>query len=175
MDYPGNNAFAGCILILGAPNDKAGNLSVMAKLRLQQGYQMLLQHPDFKILLTGGFGNHFNETNYPHWQYAKDYLINELAVAPEAFLPEAIESSHTVDDLEKAKPVLQKYNFLKIILVTSQFHLPRVQYLAEIILADSKAKLAYAPSSDAGLNEELLLKLETHEEHALAYLKQNYR
>ncbi|MDQ4140617.1 MAG: YdcF family protein, partial [Bacteroidota bacterium] len=134
----------GCIMILGAPNDKDGNLSAIAKSRLKQGAKELGLHPDFKILLIGGFGKHFNETNYPHWTYAKDFLIKELFVSPESILPEAIESSNTVEDFEKAMPLFQKYKFPKIIIVTSEFHLKRVQYIAEKALESTADTLSYS-------------------------------
>ena len=121
----------GCILILGAPNDKNGNLSLIAKTRLKQGAAELSCHQDFKILLTGGFGNHFNETIHPHWKYAKDFLINELLISSGLFLSESIESANTVEDIEKAKPIFQKYNFKKIIVVTSEFHLERVKFILD--------------------------------------------
>src|SRR6476620_229434 len=101
--------YNGFIMILGAPNDKNGNLSIIAKSRLKQGAKELSLNPGFKILLTGGFGQHFNETNCPHWHYAKDFLIEELSICPDSFLLEAIDSTNTVEDIEKAKPIFQKY------------------------------------------------------------------
>ena len=76
----------GCILILGAPNDKKGNLSLIAITRLTKGATELSLNPGFKILLTGGFGKHFNDTDQPHWKYAKDFLINKLSVSPNSLL-----------------------------------------------------------------------------------------
>jgi hypothetical protein len=86
----------GRIMILGAPNDNIGNLSLIAKTRLKHGAKELLKNADFKILPTGGFGKHFNETDQPHWKYARDYLINQLSVSKEGFLPDAIESTNTI-------------------------------------------------------------------------------
>jgi hypothetical protein len=165
----------GCIMILGAPNDKDGSLSMIAKSRLKQGMKELSLNPGFKILLTGGFGKHFNETSRPHWNYAKDFLIEELSISPDSFLPDAIESSNTIEDIEKAKPIFQKYNFIKIILVTSEFHLKRVLYLAEKVLDMSKETLFYSYVPDKELDEKLLKKLYQHEKRAIDYLKVNYR
>lgn len=165
----------GCIMILGAPNDLSGNLSFLAKTRLKQGYQVLSQHPNFKILLTGGFGKHFNETSLPHWTYAKEFLIQELAVSPESFLPEAIESSNTVEDIEKAQPLFQKYRFRKIIIVTSEFHLKRVQYIVGMALNSYLGSILFSYVPDKELDAALLKNLYEHENQALAYLKLNYR
>lgn len=165
----------GCILILGAPNDNKGNLSLIAKTRLRQGVKELSLNPGFKILLTGGFGKHFNETNNPHWSYARAFLIKELSVAPDSFLSEAIESANSVEDIEKAKPLFQKYNFEKIIVVTSEFHVERVKYIAEKALGFSEKILLYSSVEDKELDENLLKGLREHEEKALQYLRSNYK
>ncbi|QNF33235.1 YdcF family protein [Adhaeribacter swui] len=164
----------GCIMILGAPNDAAGNLSEIATSRLRKGYQELSQHPNFKILLTGGFGPHFNETNLPHYTYAKNYLIKELGVSPEAFLTEAITSANTVEDLEQARLVFQKYAINQIIIVTSEFHVPRVQYIAGKALAQFSNSITYSSAPDKDLDEDLLPKLHEHESRAITYLQLNY-
>lgn len=166
---------SGCILILGAPNDQNGNLSLIAKTRLIQGAKVLSLHPGFKILLTGGFGKHFNDTNQPHWKYAKDFLIKELSVSPDSFLGVSIESANTVEDVEKSKSIFQKYNFKKIIVVTSEFHLKRVKYIIEKALDLKENTLSYSCVADKELDEELLKELCEHEKQAIAYLQSNYR
>jgi len=164
----------GCILILGAPNDKNGNLSLIAKTRLIHGAKELSLNPGFKILLTGGFGMHFNETNHPHWKYAKDFLIKELSISPNSFLDESIDSANTVEDVEKAKHIFQKYNFKKIILVTSEFHLKRVKYIIEKALNNKETILLYSCVADKELDEDLLKRLNEHEKKAMDNLKSNY-
>lgn len=175
MKYPSEKGtHSGCIMILGAANDNKGNLSLIAKLRLTQGAKELSLHPDYKILLTGGFGNHFNETKKPHWQYAKAFLINELSVSPAAFLPEAIESANTVEDIEKARLILRKYHFSKIIIVTSEFHVARVRYIAEKALPMNAATLVYACAADEALDKDLMHRLREHEQRAIDYLQLHY-
>jgi len=165
----------GCIIILGSPNDNKGNLSLIAKTRLIQAAKELSLHPCFKILLTGGFGKHFNDTNLPHWKYSKDFLIKELSVSPDSFLDESIESANTVEDIEKAKPIFQKYNFEKIILVTSGFHLKRVEYIIEKAVDLKENTLSYSCAPDNELGEEALKELNAHEKQAIVYLKLHYR
>ena len=164
----------GCILILGAPNDNNGNLSLIAKTRLIHGAKELSLNPGFKILLTGGFGMHFNETNHPHWKYAKDFLIKELSISPNSFLDESIDSANTFEDVEKAKHIFQKYNFKKIILVTSEFHLKRVKYIIEKTLNFKEKILLYSCVADKELDEDLLKRLNEHEKKAIDNLKSNY-
>jgi len=166
---------SGCILILGAPNDINGNLSLIAKTRLKQGFKELSLNQGFKILLTGGFGKHFNETSNTHWSYAKAFLIKEFSIAGDSFLSESIESSNSVEDIEKAEPIFQKYDFKKIIIVTSEFHLERVKYITEKALGFNGGKLFYSCAEDAELDESMLKGLREHEEEALKYLQSNYR
>jgi len=165
----------GCILILGSPNDKDGNLSLIAKTRLMQGAMELAVHPGFKILLTGGFGKHFNDTNLPHWKYAKNFLIKELSVSPDSFLGESIESANSVEDIEIARPIFQKYNFDKIILVTSEFHRQRVKYIIEKAVGLKENILFYSCTADNELDKNTLKELCDHEEKALLYLQANYQ
>lgn len=170
-----NQINKGCIIILGAPNDNLGNLSLIATSRLVQGEKMLSQNPGFKMLLTGGIGKHFNDTNQSHWKYGKDFLINKLAVSPDVFLPDAIESTNSVEDIELAKPIFEKYHFSKIILVTSEFHQKRVQYIAEKALCNIATSISYSCVADSALDESQLKKLYDHEEKAIEYLRQHYK
>jgi uncharacterized SAM-binding protein YcdF (DUF218 family) len=165
----------GCIIILGAPNDNKGHLSMMAKTRLIQGAKELAHNPGYKILLTGGIGKHFNQTNLPHWYYAKDFLIKELSVSPDSFLPEVIDSTNTVEDIEMAGPIISKYNFCECIIVTSEFHLNRVQYIVEKVLDVNKKKIKYSYVPDTELEVSVLKELYEHEKQALGNFQSNYR
>jgi hypothetical protein len=165
---------SGCILILGAPNDNKGNLSLIAKSRLKLGAQELAVNTGFKILLTGGFGQHFNQTDHPHWFYAKDFLIKEHSISPKSFLPEAIDSTNTIEDIEMARPIIEKYNFSKIVIVTSEFHLKRVQYVAEKVFNLQKLIVLYSFVPDKELDQSILTALYDHEKKALDYLQLKY-
>ena len=65
----------GILLVLGAPNDEQGNLSSIARERCDQAIRVYKEHPGYKILLTGGYGPHFNTTSLPHASYTKQYLM----------------------------------------------------------------------------------------------------
>ncbi len=54
---------AGLIVILGAPNGDDGQLSRMAQGRVVLGYQLYRERQavGWRLLLTGGFGEHFIE------------------------------------------------------------------------------------------------------------------
>lgn len=164
----------GCIMILGAPNDHDGKLSAIAEARARKGAAVFAEHPAFKILPTGGFGAHFNETAKPHWTYAKTFLIEALHVPEDAFLADAVESGNTVEDFEKARPVLVRLNPATIIIVTSAFHAPRAAYIAHKALPEFAGKITLAPAPDDTLDAAQLAHLRAHETRALDYLKANY-
>ena len=64
------------ILVLGSPNEPDGTLSQMAQGRIEI-CQKLYKSGACKIVLTGGFGPHFNTTDKPHAHYLKQNLLNE--------------------------------------------------------------------------------------------------
>lgn len=67
----------GIIIVLGSPNDIKGNLSSIAIERCNKAYEEYTQHNDYMILLTGGYGEHFNKTDKPHAFYSSQYLTGK--------------------------------------------------------------------------------------------------
>jgi hypothetical protein len=55
----------GIIIVLGSPNDDKGNLFSVAVERCEAALRLLADRPGWKVLLTGGFGAHFNTTGTP--------------------------------------------------------------------------------------------------------------
>jgi uncharacterized SAM-binding protein YcdF (DUF218 family) len=156
----------GVIFLLGAPNDKKGRLSNIARERCEQAFLEYRKNPGYKILPTGGFGPHFNVTDKPHAFYSSRYLIS-MGV-PEDDILECVESASTLEDAELAWPVIQKYGVERMIVVTSDFHIQRARIIFErrfsempILFAESKTHLS--------LKE--LDKLKLKEKRALARLR----
>jgi uncharacterized SAM-binding protein YcdF (DUF218 family) len=119
----------GIIIILGSPNDDTGGLSEIAIGRNLQGIKEYKTHKNYKILLTGGFGNNFNNTNKPHAYYAKQFLLEKGI--PEDDILEFAESGYTIEDATLTKPIVDKYKIKDLIIVTSDFHLDRVKIIFE--------------------------------------------
>jgi|SRR3990167_6856023 len=156
----------GIILILGSPNDDKGNLSEMAVGRNKKGIEEYLHHPRYKILLTGGFGEHFNTTKKPHAYYARQFLIKNGI--PERDILEFAESRYTVEDALLSKPIVEHYGIERIVVVTSDFHMKRARYIFERVfdgfeLEFSEAKTNFSP--------EEYQKLNAHEKKELERLK----
>jgi len=155
----------GIIVLLGAPNDQNGNLSVIATARCEQAIREYRANPGYKILPTGGYGLHFNVTDKPHAFYTRRYLMSHGI--PAVDILEFAESSNTVEDAQLARPVVERYGVKRIIVVTSDYHLRRAQYVFEQELAG--VELAYSGCVTL-LPKDELRALQEHEERALAKL-----
>ena len=155
----------GIIVVLGAPNSDKGELSEIAMNRLDRAVSFWKINKGYKILCTGGFGPHFNTTNQPHAKYATDYL-QKKGVPADAILPYVI-SSNTLDDVLKAKPVIQHYQPQNLIVITSDFHMERAAILFNRHLQEQNLIFIEATST---LDETRLSQLIAHERNAISRL-----
>jgi vancomycin permeability regulator SanA len=157
------------LIILGSPNDAEGNLLPMAKGRLDKGIEIFREQiEECNILLTGGFGAHFNTTTYPHAYYAKQYLLSK-GIAEEVFTELAL-SCDTVDDAKKCVPIIEKYNPKKMVVVSSDFHINRVKFIFKTIFPNRDLEFQ-ASEYIAFCTNEKINKLEEHETKELESLK----
>jgi uncharacterized SAM-binding protein YcdF (DUF218 family) len=158
---------SGVIIVLGSVNDAQGNLRSVGLERCERAWQFYCTHPDWKLLLTGGFGEHFNTTDRPHAVYLK----RRLGVPEEAFLPWA-ESHNTLEDTSLAKPILRAMGARRAAVVTSDYHLDRALFVFERKFAGAGIALAFIVSeTDESRCQSDLAALKQHEREALARLK----
>lgn len=168
------------IIILGAPVDNNGNISLMGKGRLDLGFEKLSKlktgNENWKILLTGGFGEHFNQTNKPYAEYAKNYLISK-GLKDEDFIEFGL-SVNTVDDARQAYPIVIKYSPKKIIVISSDFHIGndndsgRVRFIFERFFKNEDIKIEYLGAKYLDtLPEEDQRTILAHEARELESLK----
>jgi uncharacterized SAM-binding protein YcdF (DUF218 family) len=138
-------SISGLVVILGSPNDAAGNLSEIGQGRVEQGRQIYLSLRDqgWRILLTGGYGEHFNTTDKPHASYARAVLLG--AGVPADHIVEPAESCNTVDDALRARPIVDRYDVPRLIVVTSDFHLERASYVFAQVFPDRQLQFVGAP------------------------------
>lgn len=145
------------LIVLGAPNSPSGELSTISKNRLD--YCANLYSTGKLILCTGGWGEHFNTSNEAHAVYAKKYLI-EKGVRECDFLDFAL-SENTVDDAVKIKKIISKLKNASLTVITSDYHLERVELIFNEILVGFRLKCIGVPG-----------KLEKNEsEHLVAHEK----
>ncbi len=156
----------GIIIVLGSPNDEKGNLSDMAFGRLNQAISEYKGRKDYKIVCTGGFGKHFNTTDKPHAFYAVHHLIQQGI--PEADILEMAESQNTLEDALLSKPIVDKYGAKSLIIVTSDFHIPRVRYIFERIFKGYDLNFSGAITK---FSNKRNLALKKHERRELKKMK----
>jgi uncharacterized SAM-binding protein YcdF (DUF218 family) len=158
------------IVILGSPNDENGNLSGIALERCERALEEHQRNPGARILLTGGWGPHFNTTSKPHGHYTREYL--KARGIPDAAFVECAESSNTIEDAKLCHPIVARHGFRKLIVVTSDFHMARARFLFRQefpeVAIEFVASHTHLPESD--LQTRIL-----HEQAALAQLVQNNR
>ncbi len=155
------------LIILGAPNDHLGNLSQIAKDRLTCANDFYSANNDFKIICTGGFGQHFNTTDKPHFAYAQAFLM-EKGIPAAAFLNGA-PSANTIEDFQMTQIAVQELQPAIVALITSDFHIPRARILYHKII--NYPQVVFIPASST-LPEEELTPLLEHEAQALKRLEE---
>lgn len=156
----------GLLVVLGSPNDPTGRLSTMAEERLACARSEHHRRPDFPILLTGGFGEHFNQSPLPHAEHARAHLVSK-GVSEDAFTDFAL-SGNTIEDAALAQPIIDRIDPSRLVVITSDFHVARARYLFDRALPSRSVEYLGAPHacSDATRNQ-----LERHEALALDRLQ----
>ncbi len=157
------------IIVLVSPNNSAGNLSSIAIERCQQALAEYARNPGAKILPTGGWGEHFNTTDKPHGHYIRQYLT--VHGVPEADILECAESANTIQDAQLTKPIIERHGITDLIVVTSDFHVPRAEFLFHREFPNLRLTFSRAKTN---LPEAELVKRIQHEQQALAKLKQQF-
>ena len=157
------------MIVLGAPNAADGTLSKVALSRLALCYEQYCQEPSM-VLLTGGFGPHFNVSAFPHAHYGKQYLLAQ-GVPETAFLPFA-ESANTVQDALLAKAILEQHTPWQALVITSDFHLARARYIFTQVFP-AASRFAFRGASSQAIAAEELQRYQAHEAKALQDLYTN--
>lgn len=160
----------GLIVVLGAPNDAAGNLSDMAVGRLQLGLErhQRLRGEGWRLLLTGGVGAHFNTTDKPHAHYGRNWLV-ERGVAP-AEIVEFAESANTIEDARLSRRIVERHAAERLLVVTSDFHQDRARFVFEQVFPGRSLEVEgarYLPDRPEAERQALV----AHEQRALARLR----
>lgn len=135
----------GVILVLGSPNSDDGELYSIAKERCEIATNEYNKRKNYKLLLTGGYGPHFNKSRVPHAEYLQKHLMMN-GIPDEAFI-EFAESSSTLEDASISKPIVLKHGFTKILIITSDFHIDRAKIIFEREYSNSNIKIEYSVST----------------------------
>lgn len=113
------------IVVLGAQVKADGSLSLQLQWRLDAAFEAW-QKNNTLIVTCGAQGD--NEPA-PEALVMRDYLVGR-GVAPEMILTDAT-SYNTRQNIRHAAELLRPYEAKKVLIVTSDYHLPRAMALAE--------------------------------------------
>lgn len=139
------------LLVLGAPNSPEGLLSAMALSRLDTCYD-LYTRGDYLIMLTGGFGPHFNTSNKAHAWYTRQYLLGKGV--PAQHIIGMVESANTVEDARLSKEMLMQRHPASLTVITSEYHLLRAGIIFEAVYRQAlPLYFIAAPSCDLSLSQ----------------------
>lgn len=159
----------GIIVILGSPNSDQSDLYSVAKQRCELGIKEYIKHPNRKILLTGGFGDHFNTTDKPHAYYLKQYLIKRGV--PEQYIIDFALSKNTLEDASLSKSIIAKYKVQNIVIITSDYHYDRAKFIFEKEFSDTNIQVHFSVCQTDENDCEFDLKSQTeHEKRSLKML-----
>jgi uncharacterized SAM-binding protein YcdF (DUF218 family) len=160
------------LIVLGAPNDAEGRLLPVAAGRAATAAREYLGDPRYRVVLTGGFGAHFNQTARPHFEYVAEALA-AAGVPPTALLG-CVASATTIEDARLCAELLApREQPLHLKIVTSDFHTTRARLLFERAFAARgaahRARIDLVAAPVAVPAEELVRALR-HEADAIARL-----
>jgi uncharacterized SAM-binding protein YcdF (DUF218 family) len=155
------------IVVLGAPNDEEGRLLPAAAGRALLALGEWQKDPRSRLLLTGGFGSHFNNTARPHFEYLAAFLTSR-GVPPAAILG-GVASESTLTDAAKSAEFLREHpGPLHLKVVTSDFHVARARLIFERAFPHAASlEMVGAPS---GLPAAELDRARQHEAEAIRKL-----
>jgi uncharacterized SAM-binding protein YcdF (DUF218 family) len=118
-----------------------------------------------KIILTGGWGDHFNTTSLPHAFYVARRLVRQGV--PEEDILGAAYSRNTIEDAVYTRGLVRGLRVEKLYVVTSDYHLKR----ARAVFRELLPRLAVSfVAATANLGKGRLAQLRSHEQVALTRL-----
>ena len=165
-----NHSQRGLIVVLGSPNGEKGELFNIAVERCNLALKEYKKHSDWKLLLTGGFGDHFNRTDKPHAHYLKEYLVSK-GIPENSFLEFALSKS-TIEDAELTKNIALNNQAGHILIITSDHHFDRADYIFEKIFEDTDVRICFSICKTdrykCGIDLDSQIE---HEKNSLAKLK----
>lgn len=158
------------LFVLGAPNDAHGRLSGIARGRCNRGLRLWRENPDWELVLTGGFGEHFNTTAHPHAEYLRRELV--AAGVPEHRIVALVESRNTFEDARLSRTVLVEHRVRFAVVVTSDFHVERARFLFQREFADLGTEFFFVGvETGDSMGKVDLRALRAHEKAAMARLR----
>ncbi|HEU4421858.1 MAG TPA: ElyC/SanA/YdcF family protein [Pilimelia sp.] len=151
------------VAVLGAPNDPTGMLSRMAIDRCATAVGMCRGSPAAGLVLSGGFGAHFNTSAEPHWKHCERWIARRFG-AGRARIVGRVESRHTYEDVLLLRELAGLLQPRSVTVVTSDYHVARARFLLDVLLPAAAVRGVGHDGLSAGEYE----RFRQHEHEALA-------
>ena len=155
------------IVQLGAPNALDGMLSAIARARTQLTASVAKEYPNRQIILTGGWGAHFNQATRPHWFYVRGCLTDEYGIDP-VRIHRKINTSNSVEDAALLLPWIRPKDQLTVI--TSDFHVERARFIFSCIMGRTQG-IDVQGAKSVDMSEDERKSRHDHEGKALTGLR----
>jgi len=119
------------IVVLGDSVNAKQGLSEEQKKRIDHGLELFRKKEAKYLLFCGGFGKHFNTTKTSLAKHMKIYALQK-GIPNKKIILES-RSFNTIENIIFAKQILDKIKFKKILIVSSDWHIPRVKLICRYI------------------------------------------
>lgn len=149
------------VIVLGSTIRPDGSLSDIAIERLEVTRNILSSFESPHLIITGGFGPHFNKTDKAYSLYAYEYLVQH-GISKDC-VTALIPSTDTVEDATLTRRVLKGRIPSRMSIVTSDFHVPRATYIFNIVFKETNIKFVSVPHITDNASLAKLLKTEESE------------
>ena len=157
------------IVVLGSPNADDGRLYDVAIGRCELALEVYRENPEQRVILTGGFGEHFNLSSQPHSRLLEDYLLEQGL--PENAIAGHVESANSIEDALLSKDLIASLNPGVVTIVTSDYHQERAEFIFRNVWGDAiDLRFRYSPANP-DTSELDIRELAAHEKRAVEKLR----
>lgn len=154
------------IIVLGEPIDSNGDMGSELKSRLDAALKSFKNKDAGFIIVSGGKTSH-NKPNFSEAEGMKRYLVKN-GVNPKFILKEEYSKDTIGNALFTKTRILDEKRWENIIVVTSDYHIPRARYIFKRILGGkfritfiaSKSKMSILEKNEKDIKEKILLGLD---------------
>ena len=140
-ELPENTA----VLTLGAKVEATGAPGKILRRRLDTTYTLLTEREDLVVIVSGGKGD---DEPISEALCMKNYLT-ERGIAPERIILED-KATNTIENIKNAMEIVFDHEYDTLAVVTTNFHIPRVEYLCSRLGVDME-KAYFYPAPDTGI------------------------
>lgn len=155
------------IIILGEKLKENGQMSLNLKYRLDKGAE--LYNKNNLIIVSGG--NVQQSVRFPEAHKMKRYLIKTYGIKTNNI----IEERSSQDTIENAKYCLEiinnRKNVSEIIIVSSEFHIKRVEYIFNYYFRNVKFPIHFNSSKNGVKGKLLIEKIRNEEKYLKLFIQ----